>query len=116
MFEDNARRYRNTDDKRVVEIDLQIIVDEYSKKVERLEKRFAEEPKNTSTCGLENDIVLVLALLISQSLWENQYFKQLEALKARAYVVKDEIDKLNSRLYLKAIESKTLWERSEKSL
>ena len=111
------QKYRNIDNtSNVVEIDLQIIVDEYSKKVERLEKRFAEEPKNTSTWGLENDIVLVLALLISQSLWENQYFKQLEALKARAYVVKDEIDKLNSRLYLKAIESKTLWERSEKSL
>jgi hypothetical protein len=109
------QKYRNTDNtSNVVEIDLQIIVDEYSKKVERLEKRFAEEQKNTSTYGLENDIVLVLALLISQSLWENQYFKQLEALKARAYVVKDEIDKLNSRLYLKAIESKTLWERSEK--
>ena len=95
MFEDSARRYRNTDDKRVVEIDLQIIVDEYSKKVERLEKRFAEEPKNTSTWGLENDIVLVLALLISQSLRENKYFKQLETLKARTYAIKDEIDNIH---------------------
>ena len=38
MYEDSARRYRNKDDARVVEIDLQIIVDEYSKKVELFRK------------------------------------------------------------------------------
>lgn len=88
MYEDSARRYRNKDDARVVEIDLQIIVDEYSKQVEILEKQFASEPSKTSTWGLEKDIELVVHLLINQSLVDNHYFKQLKALKDRADAIK----------------------------
>ena len=90
MYEDSARRYRNKDDARVVEIDLQIIVDEYSKKVELLEKRIAKNSHNLtaySTWGLENDIGLVIHLLICQSLVDNHYFKQLKALKDRVDVI-----------------------------
>ena len=91
MYEDSARRYRNKDDARVVEIDLQIIVDEYSKKVELLEKQIAKNSHNLtaySTCGLEKDIELVIHLLIRQSLFDNHYFKQLKALKDRADAIK----------------------------
>lgn len=95
MYEDSARRYRNKDDARVVEIDLQIIVDKYSKQVEILEKQFASEPSKTSTWGLEKEIRLVIHLLISQSLMDNQFFKHLEALKDRANTIKEEIDKIN---------------------
>lgn len=91
MYEDSARRWRNKDDARVVEIDLQIIIDEYRKKVELLEKIIAKNSHNLtawSTGGLENDIGLVIHLLINQSLVDNHYFKQLEALKDRADAIK----------------------------
>ena len=90
MYEDIARIHRNKDDARVVEIDLQIIVDEYSKKVERLEKLIAKNSHNLtsySTWGLRNDILLVIHLLINQSLVDNHYFKQLQALKDRVYAI-----------------------------
>ena len=90
MFEDSARRYRNTDDKRVVEIDLQIIIDKYSGHVEHLEKQFKENCISFYSClELSSDIGLVIDLLISQGLRENQYFKKLKALKNRI----DEIDR-----------------------
>jgi hypothetical protein len=91
MYEDSARRYRNKDDARVVEIDLQIIVDEYRKEVELLENIIAKNSHNLtsySTFGLEKDIELVVHLLIKQSLVDNHYFKQLKALKDRADAIK----------------------------
>ena len=91
MYEDSARRYRNKDDARVVEIDLQIIVDEYSKEVDILENIISKNSHNLtawSTGGLENDIGLVIHLLINQSLGDNHYFKQLKALKDRVNAIK----------------------------
>ncbi len=91
MYEDIARIYRNKDDARVVEIDLQIIVDEYSKQLDILENLISKNSYNLtaySTCGLEKDIELVVHLLICQSLVDNHYFKQLEALKDRADAIK----------------------------
>lgn len=90
MNKDNARRYRNKDDQSVVEIDLQIIIDRYSEHVEHLEKQFKENCISFYSClALSSNIGLVIDLLISQGLWENQYFKKLKALKNRI----DEIDK-----------------------
>lgn len=84
----SARRYRNTDDKRIVEIDLQIIVDKYVGHVEHLEKQFKKNcVPFLSCCTISSEIRLVLDLLTSQGLWENQYFKQLEALRDRIDVI-----------------------------
>ena len=91
MFEDSAKRYRNRDNtSNVVEIDLQIVVDKYSEHVEHLEKQFKKNcVPFLSCCKISSEIRLVLDLLTSQGLWENQYFKQLEALRDRI----DEIDR-----------------------
>nr|WP_314485945.1 hypothetical protein [uncultured Kingella sp.] len=86
----SARRYSNKDDQSVVEIDLQIIIDRYSEHVEHLEKQFKKNcVPFLSCCTISSEIRLVLDLLTSQGLWENQYFKQLEALRDRI----DEIDR-----------------------
>ena len=91
MNKDSAKRYRNRDNtSNVVEIDLQIVVDKYSEHVEHLEKQFKKNcVPCLSCCTISSEIRLVLDLLTSQGLWENQYFKQLEALRDRI----DEIDR-----------------------
>lgn len=92
----SARRHRNRDTSSVVEIDLQIIVDKYNKQIELLEKQLAKNPAELSvwsTYYLEKEITFLLDLLVSQSLMDNHYFKQIETLKNKVDEIEAEREK-----------------------